>query len=481
MNFRMIIYLLGVILLLVSALLVLPMLAAIVFEESVMPFALTVAVGLAVALPAVIFKPKDTRIYSKEGFITVASAWIILSLFGALPFVFSGAIPNYIDAFFETVSGFTTTGATIITDIEGVSRSIHLWRTLTHWIGGMGVLVFMLAVLPSGGGGQAIHLMRAEVPGTDKGKLVPKMRQSALILYGIYVALTLIEGVALLFAGLSFYDSIVVSLSTAGTGGFSVLGSSIQGYGNVAAEWIVAIFMFLFGINFNMYFFILLGDFKRVLKSEELRTYVIIVFAAAASITLSNHSLYTGISDCIRDAFFQVTALISTTGFVTADYMTWGAFSQAVLVSVMIIGACAGSTAGGFKISRFLIAVKSALREVRHTRRPNSVNTVRLEGKVVKEESVRAVGSYVCIYVIMLSVSTLLISIFDAYSFETNFSVALTTINNVGPALGSVGAFGNLASYSYFSKIVLAFNMLFGRLEMLPMLILLSPRTWKRG
>ena len=481
MNFRMIIYLLGVILLLVSALLVLPMLAAVVFRESVLPFALTVTIGLAVALPAVIFKPKDTRIYSKEGFITVASAWIILSLFGALPFVFSGAIPNYIDAFFETVSGFTTTGATILNDIEGVSRSMHLWRTLTHWIGGMGVLVFMLAVLPSGGGGQAIYLMRAEVPGTDKGKLVPKIRQSALILYGIYVVLTLIEIAALLISGLSFYDSVVVTLSTAGTGGFSVLSNSIHGYGNAAAEWIIAVFMLLFGVNFNMYFFILLGDLKKVLKSEELRTYIIIVFVAVASIVLNNHSLYASIGDCIRDSFFQVSSIISTTGFVTADYMTWGSFSQAVLVALTIIGACAGSTAGGLKVSRFIIAVKSALREVRHTRRPNSVNTVRLDNEVVKEETVRAVGSYVCIYVMVLAISTLLISVFDNLSFETNFSVALTTLNNVGPAFGSVGAFGNISSYSYFSKIILSFNMLFGRLEMLPMLILISPRTWKRG
>lgn len=480
MNFRMIIYLLGVVLLLVSALLILPMLAALVFEESILPFAITVFIGLLVALPIVKFKPKDTRIYSKEGFITVGAAWIILSLFGALPFVISGAIPNYIDAFFETVSGFTTTGATIINDIESVSRSIHLWRTLTHWIGGMGVLVFMLAVLPSGGG-QAIHLMRAEVPGTNKGKLVPKMRQSSLILYGIYVALTLVEMVALLISGLSFYDSVVVSLSTAGTGGFSVLGNSILGYGNAAAEWVIAVFMLLFGVNFNIYFFILLGDLKKVLKSEELRTYIIIVFVAVASIVLNNHSLYASIGDCIRDSFFQVSSIISTTGFVTADYMSWGSFSQAVLVALMIIGACAGSTAGGLKVSRFIIAVKSALREVRHTRRPNSVNTVRLEGEVVKEESVRAVGSYVCIYVTILAISTLLISIFDNLSFETNFSVALTTLNNVGPAFGSVGALGNIAGYSYFSKIVLSFNMLFGRLEMLPMLILFSPRTWKRG
>lgn len=480
MNFRMIIYLLGVILLLVSALLLLPMLAALVFEESVLPFAITVFIGLLIALPIVRLKPKDTRIYSKEGFITVASAWILLSLFGALPFVISGAVPNYIDAFFETVSGFTTTGATIIESFEGISKSVHLWRTLTHWIGGMGVLVFMLAVLPSDGG-QAIYLMRAEVPGTDKGKLVPKMRQSALILYGIYVALTLLEVIALLISGLSFYDSVVVSLSTAGTGGFAVFGNSILGYANPAAEWIIAVFMFIFGINFNMYFLLLLGSFKQVFKNEELRTYTAISLCSVIVLCLNNHALYDSISECIRASFFQVSSIMSTTGFVTANYMEWGTLSQALLLALMFIGACAGSTAGGFKISRFLIAVRSAFREVRHVRRPNSVNTVRLEGKVVKEESVRAVGSYMCIYVIILALSTLLISIFDSFGFETNFSVALSTLNNVGPALGTVGAFGNMASYSYFSKIILSFNMLFGRLEMIPMLILFSPRTWKRG
>ena len=479
MNLKMIVYLLGVILSLVSALLLLPMLVALIFEESVMPFAVTIAIGLAISLPIIKFKPKDTRIYSKEGFITVALTWIVLSFFGALPFVLSGAIPNYIDALFETVSGFTTTGATVINDMESVSRSIHFWRTLTHFIGGMGVLVFMLAVLPTGGG-QAIYLMRAEVPGTDKGKLVPKMHKSALILYGIYVALTLIEIICLLIAGLSLYDSVVVSLSTAGTGGFSVLNNSILGYMNPAAEWIIAVFMFLFGINFNMYFFILLGGFKKVFKNEELRTYIIIILSATVLITVSTNGIYNNIPDCVRASFFQVMSIMSTTGFVTADYMTWGAFAQSVLVIVMVIGACAGSTAGGFKVSRFLIAVKGAFRELRHVRRPNSVNTVRLDGRVVKEESLRSVGSYVCIYVMVLALSTLLISV-DGYSFETNFSVALTSINNVGPALGSVGAFGNFASFSYFSKLVLSLNMLFGRLEIIPMLILFSPRTWRRG
>ena len=480
MNFRMILYLLGIILLLVSSLLLLPLVAALIFEESVLPFLCTAAIGIAVSLPIVKFKPRDTRIYSKEGFITVAGAWIILSLFGSLPLVISGAVPNFIDAFFETVSGFTTTGATVIADLGAVSRSIHLWRTLTHWIGGMGVLVFMLAVLPSDGG-QSIHLMRAEVPGTDKGKLVPKMRQSALILYGIYVSLTLMEIVSLLISGLGLYDSVIVSLSTAGTGGFSSLGDSIAGYANPAAEWVIAVFMFLFGVNFNLYFLILLGGFRRVLKNEELRAYVLIFVFAIATVTVSNRAIYAEFGDCIRNSVFQVASIMSTTGFITADYMSWSAYSQTVILFLMFIGASAGSTAGGFKVSRFLIALKSALREVRHVRRPNSVNTVRLDGAVVKEEAVRAVGSYVCIYLIILAISTLLVSVFDANSFETNFSVVFSSINNVGPALGSVGALGNLSSFSQFSKIVLAFDMLFGRLEMIPMLILISPRTWKRG
>ena len=479
MNFRMIIYLLGVILLLVSALMLLPMLVALVFRENALPFVYTVLIGIAVSVPCIKLKPKDTRIYSKEGFITVATAWILLSLFGALPLVFSGTVPNYIDAFLETVSGFTTTGASIIPNVEVVGRGINFWRCLTHWIGGMGVLVFMLAIMPQSGG-TAMHLMRAEVPGTDKGKLVPKMRQSALILYGIYVALTVAQIVALLISGLSFYDSAVVALSTAGTGGYGVMVDSIAGYNNPAAEWIIAIFMLIFGVNFNIYFLLLLGDVKRALKSEELHTYFIISAVATVILTLGNLELYGNIGENIRSAFFHTASIMSTTGFVTAELTLWSSLSDSVILILMAIGACAGSTAGGFKISRLIIAVKSAIRELRLVRRPNSVITVRLDGMVVKDDTLRTVGSYVFMYVSLLVVSTLLLS-FDNFSFETNFSAALTTLNNVGPVLGEIGSFGSLSSYSYFSKIVMCFNMLVGRLEIMPMLILFSPRTWKRG
>ena len=479
MNYRMIIYLLGVVLLLCSGLMLLPMIVALLFEESVLPFVFSVLIGAAVALPCVLQRPKDTRIYSKEGFITVALSWIVLSLFGALPLVFSGTVPNYIDAFFETVSGFTTTGASIIPNVELVGRGINFWRCLTHWIGGMGVLVFMLAVMPSAGG-QAIYLMRAEVPGTDKGKLVPKIRKSALILYGIYVALTLVQMIALIISGLSPYDAAVVSLSTAGTGGYGVLADSIAGYNNPAAEWIIAVFMLIFGVNFNVYFFLILGDVRRALKNEELRTYFIICTVATVILTFSNLDLYAHIGDSIRSAFFHAASIMTTTGFVTFELTLWSSLSDTVIFILMAIGACAGSTAGGFKVSRLIIAVKSAVRELRLVRRPSSVITVRLDGTVVKDETLHTIGSYVFMYVGILAVSTLLLSV-DNFSFETNFSAALSTLNNVGPVLGEIGTFGSLASYSYFSKIVMCFNMLVGRLEIFPMLILFSPRTWKRG
>ena len=479
MNYRMISYLLGVVLLLCSALMLLPLLVAFVFRENPLPFVYTVLIGGATGFLLMRLKPRDTRIYSKDGFVTVALSWITLSLFGARPLVFSGAVPNYIDAFFETVSGFTTTGATIIPNVELIDKSVNFWRCLTHWIGGMGVLVFMLAVMPSTGG-QAIHLMRAEVPGTNKGKLVPKMRKSALILYGIYVFLTLFEVIALLISGLSLYDSVVVSLSTAGTGGFGVLSDSILGYANPAAEWIIAVFMLVFGVNFNLYFFVLLGSFRDFFKNEELRAYLLILTAATAILTVSNIDAYGNFGDSIRSAFFHTTAIMSTTGFVTAEFTLWNSLAKTVIVLLMAIGACAGSTAGGFKISRLIIAVKSGLRELRHTLRPNSVNTVRLDGVVVKDETVRAVNSYLFMYVAIISVTTIVLSL-DGFSFETNFTVVLSSLNNVGPALGEIGAFGSVSSYSYFSKLVLCFNMLVGRLEILPMLILFSPRTWKRG
>ena len=345
MNYRMLGYLLGLILSTEAALLLAPSLVALIYTEPVWPFLITMAILLLVAVPLVLQRPKNTRIYAKEGFVCVALGWILLSAFGALPFVLSGAIPHYVDAFFETVSGFTTTGASILQAVEGLGQSVLFWRSFTLWIGGMGVLVFVLAVLPSAGD-NAIHLMRAEVPGPTKGKLVPRMRHTALILYGIYVILTAIETVALCLCGMPFFDALVNSFATAGTGGFALKNLSIAGYANPAAEWIIAIFMIIFGVNFNLYFFLLIGRVRDLLKSEELRVYLAICALAVGAVALNTAHLFSSAGECLRASFFQVSSIISTTGFSTVDYNAWPAFSKAILVLLMIIGSCAGSTAG---------------------------------------------------------------------------------------------------------------------------------------
>ncbi len=478
MNYRMIGYLLSVILLIEAALMSLPMLTAALNGGSILPFLYTIAILVAVALPSVIFKPKNRRFYAKEGYVCVAASWILMSVFGALPFVFSGAIPNYIDALFETVSGFTTTGASVLSDIEALDKGLLFWRSFTQWIGGMGVLVFMLAIIPTDDG-RAMYLLRAEVPGPTKSKLVPKIRRTALILYGIYFALTVLEVIALLIAGLPFYDAVVNAFATAGTGGFSVLNASIAGYSNPAVEWIIGVFMLLFGINFNIYYFILIGRFRDVLKNEELRTYLIICVVSVTAIVINTWNTCINASECIRNAFFQVTSIISTAGFVTLDYGTWPALSKTVILLLMVIGSCAGSTAGGFKISRFLIVTKNTLREIKHILRPHSVSRVRMDGEVVPEETVRSANGYLALYLAISCLSVLLISV-DGFSIETNLTAMLSCVNNIGPSLGTITPFGNYSAFSYFSKIVLTVDMLFGRLEIMPMLILLSPATWIR-
>lgn len=472
-------YLFGVLLLIEAALLLLPLLVAIIYREPITPYLVTVAALVAVGLPLRFLKPKkDRRLYAREGFVCAAGSWILLSLFGALPFVVSGAIPNYIDAVFETVSGFTTTGASILTEIEGLPRGILFWRSFTHWVGGMGVLMFMMAILPADNR-RSMHLLRAEVPGPQKGKLVPKFRQTALILYSIYLVMTLLQIVALLLVDLDLFDAIVTSLGTAGTGGFSVKNASIAGYENPAAEWIIAVFMLLFGINFNLYFFLLCGQLRDIFKNEELRTYLIIVGAATAVITLNTLSLADNLADTVRAAFFQVSSIISTTGYTTLNYDTWPALSKMVIVILTLLGACAGSTAGGLKVSRFVILAKNSAREIRQTLRPRSVNVTRLDGCVLPEETVRTTSNYLAIYSLILVISSLLISV-DGFTLETNLSASLTCLSNVGPGLGAVGPAGNFSGYSAFSKIVLTLEMLIGRLEFFPLLIFFSPSTWKR-
>ena len=482
MNYRMLLYLLCVILLIEAGLLLIPLLVAVIYGESVLPFVITIAALIVVSLPGILQKPKDTKIYAKEGFVTVAASWLLMSAFGALPFVLSGAIPNYIDAFFETCSGFTTTGASILRVIEGLPKGVLFWRSFTHWIGGMGVLVFMLAILPQGS--HAIYLLRAEVPGPTKGKLVPKLRHTALILYAIYIGLTLTEVIALLIARLPLYDALVTTFGTAGTGGFSVMNESIAGYHNPAAEWIIAVFMLIFGINFNLFFLLLVRRWREVLKSEELRVYLSLVFIATAVVCVQTYKLSSGLEDCIRKAFFQTASIISTSGFSTTDFDVWPALTKSLLIFLMFIGSCAGSTAGGVKVSRIIIVFKNTIREIRHMLHPRSVNTVKMDGEPVPEETVKSAVNYIALYIAVLVISVLFVSFdrfgFDGFSFETNFSGVMACLNNIGPGFGTVGPTGNYADYSIFSKIVLSLDMLFGRLEIMPMIILFSPVTWRK-
>lgn len=478
MNYRMLGYLLGIIMLIEAALMMIPLAVSLIYSESIVPFLLTMGALILLALPLVIFKPKNTRIYAKEGFITAAACWVLLSAFGALPFVFSGAIPNFIDALFETVSGFTTTGASILPEVESLPKGILFWRSFTHWVGGMGVLVFMLAILPSDNG-RAMHLLRAEVPGPTKDKLVPKMRQTAMILYGIYMGMTLLLVLILLLVKMPAYDAWVNALATAGTGGFSVKNASIAAYNNPAAEWVLGIFMILFGINFNLYYLLLIKRFRDVLKSEELRVYLAIVVAVTAAITANTLSYFERLSDGIRAAFFQTATIISTTGYATVDFDLWPAFSKTILLLLMITGACAGSTAGGLKLSRVILLVKNIFLNIKEFVRPRSVNVVRIDREVIPAKTLYAATGYLSMYFVMLVLTTLLISL-DGFSVETNISASLACLNNIGPGLGAVGPTCNYGGYSYFSKILLTLNMLIGRLEFMPILVLCSPSTWKR-
>ncbi|MBQ8290264.1 MAG: TrkH family potassium uptake protein [Clostridia bacterium] len=484
MNYRFLIYLLGTVMLILSALMLLPMLVSVIYSESVLPFLYTVLILLALALPAVLLsRPRQKKIYAKEGFVLVALSWSLMSLISALPFVFSGTIPNYIDALFETVSGYTTTGASVMqgAEIDLAPRGIMFFRSFTHWIGGMGVLVFMLAILPSDGNG-AIHIMRAEVPGPTKGKLVPRLRHTALILYGIYITITLVETVALMLCGLPLYDALVTSFSTTGTGGFSVLSASVGGYGNPAAEWVISVFMLLSGVNFNIYYFILIKSFTPIFKNEELKVYFAICLLATAAVTVNLTvacaDAFPSVGDAIRGAFFQVTSIMSTTGFVTADISLLPELTQTLLFVLMFFGACAGSTAGGIKISRLTIIFKMMRSNLRRMLKPNSVKALKLNGEPMRDEVGTASLGYLALYSATLLVTLILVAT-DGFSLTTSITATVSCFNNVGPALGDASA--SFACFSPFTKLVLTLAMLFGRLEIYPMLILLSPTTWRRS
>lgn len=479
MNIKMTGYIIGKMLGAEGALLLIPMAIGVLYrEQSAMSF-LAVSVLLIICyLIGGRKAPENTRIYAKEGLVIVATAWIFWSAFGALPFFLSGSIPNYIDAFFETVSGFTTTGSTILTEIEHLPKGIIFWRALTHWIGGMGVLVFVM-VLTSLDEKNSMHLMRAEVPGPEADKLTPKTRNTAQLLYGMYFVLTAVEVAFLMLGGMNLFDSVTHAFSTAGTGGFSGYNASVAHFDSAYIDGVITVFMILFGINFNLYFLFALKKVKDVFKNEELRYYLGIIAAAIGIIVINIMPIYQSVGKAFRYAAFQVAAVITTTGFVTADFNHWPELSKCVLLMVMVIGACAGSTGGGIKVSRLLILLKSIKREIKLMLHPKGVTIVKVNGKRVKDETMRGVYVYFIAYVLIIIGSVLLVSLND-FDFETTFTAVLTTINNVGPGLGGVGPVENFAKFSGFSKLVLCVDMLVGRLEIFPFMMLFSPSLWSR-
>lgn len=462
-----------------GAVLLIPAFVAFLYGESdVIQFLIVSAV-----LGAIFFifgrkRPENKVIYAKEGLVIVGLAWILWSLFGALPFVLTGSIPSYVDAFFETVSGFTTTGSTILTDIEALPKGVAFWRSLTHWIGGMGVLVFVM-MLTSLDDEHSMHLMRAEVPGPEADKLVPKARATARILYLMYFVLTAAEVVFLMFGGMSFYDALLHSFSTAGTGGFSNRNASVAYYDSAYIDGVITVFMILFGVNFNLYFLIRLKNWKDALKNEELHAYLGIIAGAVAIVTVNILGIYGNLVHAFRYASFQVASVITTTGFCTADFNLWPELSKVVLLGIMVIGACAGSTGGGIKVSRFLILVKSIKQEVRRMLHPKAVTIVKINGKRVGNDTIRSVYIYFISYILVMMVSILLVSI-NNFDFATTFSSVLTTLNNVGPGISMVGPVENFHMFSPLSKLVFCMDMLLGRLEIFPYLLLMSPELWRR-
>lgn len=478
MNFKMISKVLGLVLLCLAGFMILPMLFGLWYGENISAFVISAALSGALGLGLTRLRPQAESLYARDGFLTVGLAWLLMSLLGALPFYISGDIPNFTDAFFESVSGFTTTGATVLTDVEALSRSCMLWRLFSQWIGGMGVLVFMMAVMPMSGE-HSMHIMRAEFPGPTVGKLVPRASQTAKILYLIYVGMTALETVLLMLGGLSFYEALVHAFATAGTGGFSTLNASLGGFHSLYIETVAAVFVLLFSVNFHLYYCILAGRWTAALKNEELRWFIGVVAFSVLTIGLNLRGYYGRLSTGLRHAFFNVAMCISTSSFNTVDYTKWPEYSKWLLLMLMLIGGCAGSTCGGLKLSRFMVLMKTAFAELYHMVHPRTVTAVMLEGKRVKGETVRAIYTYFFLYIFIIMGAALIIST-DGFDTATNFSAALACLSNIGPGLGVNGPTGNYSMFSAPIKLVLSLVMLMGRLELYPVLVILLPSTWKK-
>ena len=478
MNFKMILNVLGWILLFEAGFLLLPAVVSLIYAEWQTAVGFLISAGVCLVPGALLAwrRPSVTQLFAKEGFVIVSLSWIVMSLFGCLPFLFSGATQSFTDALFETVSGFTTTGATIFTDVEVLPRGILFWRSFTHWVGGMGVLVFLLAFLPLSGG-RNMHIMRAESPGPDVSNLVPRVRTTAAILYSIYLAMTLLQFVLLLFGGMDVFESLCTAFSTAGTGGFGLKNDGLAG-ATPYVQIVVTVFMLLFSVNFNSYY-LLLARRPREAFTTEVKVFFAMVASGILIITLSNFESFEILGDTVRHAAFSVASVVSTTGFATADFGVWPLLSQTTLLLLMFVGACAGSTCGGFKLSRVLILFKNAAREVRRQISPREVRQITLDRRPISDEIARGVSTYLVVYVLIYFASLLLLSI-SGGDFTTNATSVLATLNNVGPGLSKVGPMGNYSIFSIPSKFVLIFDMLAGRLELFPILVLFSPKTWRR-
>ena len=478
MNKRAIIYVLGAVLLIGAALMLLPLLVALIYHEVSGWYFLWVMLGAAVlgALALRLGGGKRAVMYAKEGLIAVALSWIVLSLVGALPFTLSGQIPFYLDAVFEMISGFTTTGSSILPAVEELDKCMLFWRSFSHWIGGMGILVFV-TIISAKAPDRTMHILRAEMPGPTMDKIVPKARDGVKILYLIYIVLTLLEFAAFLLAGMPIYDAIIHAMSTAGTGGFGMLNSSMAGYAPVY-QWIVAFFMVLFAINFNLFFLIIMGQWRTALRSHELICFLSIIVVASGIIAFNIAPMY-GAGDAVRHSFFQVAAIISTTGFATADYTTWPGLSQGIIFVLLFLGGCSGSTAGGLKISRVMLLAQSIRREMQHVLHPRSTRVVRFENKKVDEAVINSCNTYFTLYIVCIAVIFLLIC-WEPFGLTTNLSAAITCFNNVGPGFGIISPSGNYSAFSPFSKLVLSGAMLLGRLEIYPLLIAITPTAWAK-